>query len=211
MLPEDIDDYIPKIFDRDDSLNALISKINQLVSDTKSDIMGIGGLKDPSVIPSNFLTDIGDFLNAGILTTDSDREKCEKIATAVAGHKIRGSWTNDAKPKVDLVAAGDSQIFRSFDGDDWILTGDGLTPSAYYWASMGADGIDDDLGLALIGAGDEIEVAGNIYIDVDNSSLTAVEQESIRLVMLDLVPAYFKVHFGYLNVGGQFIEYFVMG
>ena len=78
-------------------------------------------------------------------------------------------------------------------------------------AAMGADGIDDELGISLIGSGLEVQVAGNIYIDVDNNSLTADEQESIRLDLLDIVPAYMYVHIGYENVSGQFIEYFVMG
>ena len=85
-----------------------------------------------------------------------------------------------------------------------------MTPTAYYWAALGADGIDDDLGISLIGSGLEIEVAGNIYIDVDNAVLTAGEQEQIRVAMLDIVPAYMKVHFGYLDGTGTFIEYFLM-
>ena len=211
MLPESIIDYIPEWYERDTKLNAFADKMDDIIQDLKNDTLGLNTLIDPVRIPAGLLENLGYYLNAGINPLDSEAIKRDKVAKAVQGHKKRGSFNFDAKPKIDSIASGNSEIIRSFDGDEWILVGDGLTPSAYYWATMGADGIDDDLGLSLIGAGDEIEVAGNIYIDVDNNSLTSDEQEQLRLDMVDIVPAYYKVHFGYVNVSGQFIEYFVMG
>ncbi len=211
MIPDNIDDYIPRFYKRDTKLNAYTSKFDSILEDLKNDTLGLNDLIDPMKIPAALISELGFLLNAGIQDQDSETDRRVKVATAVAAHKRRGSFNLDAKPKIDLICGGDSVIIRSFDKDDWILTGDGLTPSAYYWGAMGTDGIDDDLGISLIGEGTEIEVAGNIYIDVDNSSLSAADQTRLELEMQDIVPAYMYVHFGYVNISGQFIEYFVMG
>lgn len=210
MIPEDINLYIPKFYKRDTKLLAFITKFNSIIADLKSDTLGLNTLIDPHRIPAVLIAELGYYLNAGIKDQDSEAERRYKVATAVQGHKRRGSFNLDAKIKIDLICGGDSAIIRSFDKDDWILVGDGLTPAAYYWAAMGADGIDDDLGISLIGEGTEIEIWGNIYIDVDNAVLSAADQARLELEMQDIVPAYFWVHFGYLS-GTNFIEYFVMG
>ena len=210
MLFQTIDDYIPKFFERDTKLLSFISTVDSILDELKLETISLNDLIDPMKIPSGLLDNLGYYLSAGLVSTDSETIKRQKIATAIQGHKRRGSFNLDAKPKIDAIAAGDSVIIRSFDKDDWILVGDGLTPTAYYRAALGADGIDEDLGISLIGEGLEIEVAGNIYIDVDNMALTAGEQEQIRVAMLDIVPAYMKVHFGYLDGFGSFIEYFLM-
>ena len=211
MIPYDILDYIPKFYKRDTKLLNFASKFNSILNDSKSDTLNLNTLIDPMRIPAGLIKELGYLLNAGIQDQDSESERRVKVAEAVAAHKRRGSFNNDAKPKIDNICGGDSQIIRSFDKDDFILVGDGLTPSAYYWAALGADGIDDDLGISLIGAGDEIEVWGNIYIDVDNAALSAADQDKLELEMQDIVPAYFWVHFGYISGTGQFIEYFYMG
>lgn len=105
-----------------------------------------------------------------------------------------------------------ARIFRSYDQDDWILVGDGLTPAAFYWAALGADGVDDMLGIALIGKGDEIEVAGNIYIDCHKgvlvSTLTAAQiAQIVTELESDVAPAYMRIILGYINATGAFIEY----
>lgn len=211
MIPVDIDLYIPRFYKRDSKLLAFIAKFNSILADLKADTLGLNTLIDPHRIPAALIAELGYYLNAGIQDQDSEAERRYKVATAVQAHKRRGSFNLDAKLKIDLICSGDSQIIRSFDKDDWILVGDGLTPTAYYWAALGADGIDDDLGISLIGEGTEIEVWGNIYIDVDNAALAAADQTKLELAMQDIVPSYFYVHFGYINATGQFIEYFVMG
>lgn len=211
MLPESTDQYIYRFYKRDAKLLAFTSKLDSIIADLASDTLGLNDLIDPMKIPADLISELGTLLNAGIQAQDSETDRRIKVLDAVPSHKRRGSFNLDAKPKIDLICGGNSQIIRSFDLDDWILVGDGLTPSAYYWAAMGVDGIDDDLGISLIGEGTEIEVAGNIYIDVDNSTLSAADQARLELEMEDIVPAYMYVHFGYLNVSGQFIEYFLMG
>jgi len=211
MFPLPFINYIPQFYDRDTKLQAFSDKIDEIIQGIKDDLLGLNKFIDPMAAPSIILDKLGYFLNAGIQPYDDDNTKRIKIATTVQSHKNRGSFVNDAKPKIDAIAGGDSQIINAIGVDDWILVGDGLTPSSYYWAAMGSDGIDDGLGISLIGAGDEIEVAGNIYIDVDNAALTADEQDRIRLEMIDVVPAYYYVHIGYVDGAGQFNEYFVMG
>lgn len=174
-------------------------------------MLTLNSLNDPVKCKDEALTELGYQLSAGILNSDSEILKRIKIAKAIASHKLRSTFAYDVKIKIDLIALGDSVIYRAIDEDDWILCTDGTGPSVYYWSAMGCDGIDDDLGISLIGSGLEVEVAGNIYIDVDNAALSAADQARIALDIADSVPAYFKVHIGYENVGGQFIEYFCMG
>jgi len=211
MFPVPFVDYIPQFYERDDKLNAFADKMDSIIAGIKEDTLGLNDFIDPVKAPSVILDKLGYYLSAGIKAQDTDRQKRTKIATAIQGHKQRGSFTLDAKPKIDLIAGGDSQIIKSVGSDDWILVGDGTTPASYYYAAMGADGIDDELGIALIGEGTEIVIAGNVYIDVDNNSLSADDQDRINQELLDIVPVYYYVHVGYLDMSGAFVEYFVMG
>lgn len=181
--------------------------LQDIINETKE----LNNMYDPARTKAAVLNLLGEYLNAGLQDGDSEDIKRQKIYQAVATHKVRSTFEFDVKIKIDNIAGGDSVIFRAVDEDDFIFVGDGLTPSAYYWAALGADGIDDDLGPAFIGSGLEVEVAGNVYIDVDNNSLSSAEQDQIRLDIADSVPAYYYVHIGYVNISGQFIEYFVMG
>lgn len=205
-----IDDLIPVFYTRDAKLTAFTNKFQEIIDSIQTDIIDLNTLVDPLKINANFLTVLGNYLNAGINSSDDENTKRVKIAKAVQGHKVRGSWVFDAKPKIDAIAGGDAQLLSGTGTGEWMLVGDGETPSAYYWATLGGDGIDDELGLFLLGAGDEIEIAGNVYIDTDNNALTAEEQENIRLSLLDIVAAFYKVHVGYVDGSGLFVEYFVM-
>lgn len=204
MIKEFIN-YIPKFFNRDEKLTAFTDKHDSLIDETKQDIINFQNFRDP--VRTAFIEDMALFLNADILNTDSNRIKREKVSKAIQGHKQRGLWEADAKPKIDAIAGGDSEIFRAIDSGDWILFGGESTEMNNYWGTLGTDGIDDNLGLDLIGVGDEVEIAGNIYIDVDNDSLTTEEVEQIKLSLDDVVPAYYKVFLGYINLSGQFIVY----
>lgn len=93
----------------------------------------------------------------------------------------------------------------------WVVGGDGVSiPSASDWGSVGGDGIDDDLGLDLLGEGTEIEIAGNIYINVDNDSLTLAQIEQLDIEVLDECPAYYRLFLGYLDSFGNFVTYTVI-
>lgn len=210
-LPIPFIDYIPAGFTRDTKLIAFADEVDKVLNAILDETKELDNLFDPARTKAVVLDALGEYINAGVNDNDSEGIKRLKIYQAVASHKVRGTFIYDVKPKIDNIAGGDSVIFRAIDEDDFIFVGDGLTPSAYYWAALGCDGIDDGLGPSFIGSGMEIEVAGNVYIDVDNNALTAAEQTAIELDISDSVPGYFYVHIGYVNVGGQFIEYFVMG
>lgn len=204
---KDIDKYVPLFFDREEKLQAFINEWNKITAGIKDDVITLNDIFFIEKVPAVMLEPIGVYFNAGLNANDTDRQKRQKIVNAIAGHKLRSSFNLDVKFKIDIVAGGDSKIIRSFDKDDWILVGDGLTPPAFYWAALGTDGIDDQLGISLIGAGDEIELAGTIYIDTDNDSLTNAELDQIELNLNDTMPAYYRVFLGYINISGQFIIY----
>jgi len=211
MLPTPFDEFVLKGFTRDAKLTAFVAEMDNVLNAILDETKELNNMFDPVRTKAIILDGLGEFLNAGISDGDTEDIKRRKIYQAVASHKVRSTFTFDVKPKIDDIAGGDSVIFRAIDQDDFIFVGDGLTPSAYYWAALGCDGIDTDLGPAFIGSGLEVEVAGNVYIDVDNNALTADEQAQIELDISDSVPAYYYVHIGYVNISGQFVEYFVMG
>lgn len=212
MLPLPFEKYIPKFFKRDKKLIAFADKMDELINSFKTDTLGINDIIDPVKCPSILLDELGYFLNAGIKPFDNESQKRLKIATAIQAHKKRGSFKYDAKPKIDAIAGGDSQILTARIGDDWILVGDTLTENSNnYWASMGIDGIDDNLGISMIGEGTEIEIAGNIYINVDSSSLTTDQiNQIIDELKDDIAPAYYKIFIGYLDLSNNFILYTII-
>lgn len=255
MLPVPFEKFIPSFFTRDKKLIAMADKIDSNLNDWKTNVTDLNKIIDPPRIQEILLNDIGNYLSAGILDTDSSRTKREKIRGAVAAHKKRGLWEEDAKPRIDSIAGGDSQIAKATESADWILFGNEEDDIDNHWGTLGTEETDTSefvfdsttdfilveasdtsfngtlgtdnigeygadlmgsqagamgdtqLGLDLIGAGDEIEIAGNIYIDVDNSILTFNEVEEIKLSLIDVVPAYYMVFLGYFNNAGQFIIY----
>ena len=206
MLPIPFIDYIPKFFNRDNKLTAMSDKSDEHLEEWKSDIKEIDTFKDAIRIDSNLINELGFLLSAGIKNQDSLRTKKEKVYKAIMGHKLRGTWNDDAKPKVDAIAGGDSQIVQVIGADDFVLIGDGNTPSGYFWSVLGGDGVATDYGIRLVGEGDENVLKGIILIDTDNSGLTVDEVEQIKLDLEDVVPAYFIVKLGYVS-GGIFVEY----
>ena len=210
MLPESFESFIPKFYTRDAKLTAFADKMDSIIADLKSDTLGLNDLITPEKIPADLIVELGYLLNAGINEQDDERTRRQKVQGAVDGHKQRGSFSLDAKPKIDNIAGGNSVIITGTNEDDAIIPGDGLTPAAAYWSAIGADGIDDELGFVILTDGTEIYIAGNVYIDVDNAALGAADQAELELEMQDIVPAYYFVHFGHI-VAGDFVEYFVMG
>lgn len=212
MLPIPFIKYIPKFFKRDQKLTAYADKMDDIMLGLKSDTLGINDVVDPYKIPANLVDEQGYYLNSGIKSEDTERQKRVKNSSAVQGHKKRGSFKFDVKPKIDNIAGGDSKIIRGVTGDDFIIVGDGNTPDDYYWSVMGIDGIDLDQGISVIGSGDEIEIAGNIYIDVDNDSLTQEQLDKIILELEDdIAPSYYRIFLGYVDGDGNFEVYDTIG
>jgi len=215
MLPYPVSDHVPKIL-RDvlsssPDGQALVDKLDEYILEWSDEILEMQYFKLPERCPAKLLNELGYMVGANILSDDSERTKRIKIYSAIAGHKLRGSWTQDAKKKIDAIALGDSQIFSPTTTADWVLLGGESSEPDNYWSSMGVDGIDDLLGIDLLGGFDEATEPGNIYIDVDNDSLTAAEVDKLVLELEeDVVPSYFRVVLGYLDGGGNFIEYVTM-
>lgn len=214
MLPIPLEDYIPDILRNNptDTGDAFLSKNDSLLIELRDEIFELYYLKVVARCPEWLLEELGAWLNANLNNIDSEDTKRQKIASAIATHKVRGSWTDDVKLRIDSITGYDSAIITEVGGSDWILTGDGETPSAYYWGSMGADGVDADLGLDLIGSGEEIEIPWNRYINchvgITVSTLSsAVIDQIVAEIKDDEVPAYMRVFLGYVDGSGDFQLY----
>lgn len=216
MLPLPFEEFIPKQLseDIDDKGQAFIDKVDSLIREMSDEILEMYWFKLAERCPSDFLEELGFWLNAGLFQTDSELTKRRKIKEAVVGHKRRGSWNNDAKPKVDSITGYDAAIFRSVDSDDSIEMGQLSTEDdTLYWSTeSGKDGSDDDLGTWEVGDFTEYVVAGNISIDchegVHTAVLTSAQIEQIVVELeFDIVPGYMDIYLGYIDTTGAFIVY----
>jgi hypothetical protein len=204
LRPVPFKDYIPRIYWDDPQTDALAAEIDADLTEWFDDIRDLERLRDPARIPASLIEELGDLLNAGLQSFNSDRIRREKVYTAIQGHKRRGSWELDAKTKVDAIAGGDSSLFSGI-ADGWWVLADGTEPSSYYWSAFGVESEEGFDGIILTGVGDEAIFPGNIRIDTDNSGLTASEIAQLKIELADVVPSYFRVILGY--VSGGFIEY----
>lgn len=214
MLPIPLLKYIPKVFadkSRSDTV-AMCTEADRQLALWLVDIQNLYYLQDVDRCPAKFLDQLGYIVNAGIKNTDSETIKRQKIYTAIQTHKIRGSWEDDAKLRIDAITGLDAVIYRGYEADDWILCGDGVVEVDTMLALLG-EGVDADyLGMSLLGEGTEIEIAGNIYINchdgVTSSTLTAAQIAAIvDEISTDVVPAYMRVYLGYIDTTGAFIVY----
>ncbi len=204
MIP--FEKYIPKFFTRDNKLLAMSNKIDENLISWKTDVIGLKNNINPVMIDSKYINELGYLVNAGILPQDSDFTKRNKVATAIKTHKNRGTWIDDVKLKIDASVGEDSKLVSIVGSDEWIMSGDGGTPTSYFWSILGGDGITDDYGIRLIGESTEEIFKGVVLIDVDSSTLTADEVENLKLNIEDSVPAYFIIYLGYIS-GGSFVKY----
>lgn len=212
MLPIPSFRFWPKIFQGDPRTASTAAKMDTHLTAWGKDTLGLRRLIRPDECPSIFLGVFGYMLNAGILPLDSDQVKRRKIRDAIATHKIRGSWANDAKKRIDNITGLNAVIVTQTGLDDWILCGDGTEPPAFYWAALGVDGIDYGLGISLIGEGTEIEVAGNIYINlhygITTPVLTAAQiAQIVQELSTDVAAAYYIIYLGYVDGAGMFQIY----
>lgn len=229
MLLKPFEAYIPKFFTRDDKLTAFADKMDELIDDTSQEIIGLSTFIDPVRMPSIILNDMGDYLNAGILNTDTERTKRQKITNAVESHKLRGTWRFDVKSTIDSIIGDDAKLLGSSgDSSDFIVLGQESDDPDFYWGTIGIDGIDDDLGVDVVGEGNELVLAGIFLIDVgigansliqkvtsigenkvtsigENKVTYTVDVDSLKLALEDKIPDYFRVFLGYTDNGGTFI------
>jgi len=204
MLPKfsrDIPELLKKTATSDLSAVALIAKSDTHIADWKKEITEMAFLKLSERCPFHLLGELGYMLSAGMLEFDSETAKRIKIFSAIKRHKTRGSWENDAKAIVDAIAGGNSNLVSSYFEGEWILYGKELGDPIDYAATMGKDGIDDDLGIDLIGRdGTEPDIKGIVGIDCDNDSLTADEIEALVInLRYDILPVYMRIILGYFD------------
>lgn len=210
MLPISFIKYLPDpLFENiDDAGQDLIDFIDNFMIEILDSILGIWYFSQPEQTAQITIEHWEQYLNIVNRSSKTIRQKRQQIQSAVAGHKKRGLWQDSVKIIIDIIAGGDSQILSDGTGSDWILTGDGRTPDTYYWATFGVDGIDEELGMDFIGEGTEVEIAGNIYIDVDNNALTTEQiSQLVAELSTDVAPAYYRLFLGYINISDEFITY----
>lgn len=202
MLPDDIKEVFPDILIENMNADgqALVDKLNEYITDWKAEIVLLQYINNPVLCPVIMLDDLGYQLAAGILPSDTERQKRVKIWNAIISHKKRSLWEDNVKIVIDEITGLSANLWVATGGDDSIFVGDSTTPSSFYWASMGCDGIDDELGEALIGDGTEIEIAGNIYIDLGGNISIAILDQIEENINGDnpIIPAYFVIYLGYV-------------
>jgi hypothetical protein len=213
MLPLPVIKFFPKLYRSDPLAIKTANKVESDITTWKGLIDRVKRHFRPDECPDVLVNELSYFLEADTLPGDSIQTRRIKVYNAVRNHKKRGLFQDDVKIKIDAITmlSPGSRIIRSTGTGDWIIVGDGTTPTDFYWAVLGVDGIDDDYGLDLIGDGTENEISGNIYIDchegVTTPVLTADEIESIKLTIDDSVAAYFRVRLGYIDGTGAFVTY----
>lgn len=214
MLPSTIQDTIPKLHKDNlgSSGNAFVNKFDSILSDLKNDVKRFSFLRNLEKIEPEFIDELNFLLAAGFKQTDTIQLKRQKLESAIRTHKKRGRWSVHVKILIDNITGLDAVLLKAIGNDDWIMTGDGTTPASFFWGTMGGDGIDDDLGLALVGAGTEIEFQGNIFINAhDGITVATLTTEQVDQIVNDLkddiAPAYFVVHIGFVNTDGVFEDY----
>lgn len=220
MLPIPFEDNIPvllrKALTTDDAGRALADWWDEKYAELKKEILDMQYFKRADMCPSAFLDTLGNMLAAGINQGDSDYTKRYKILKAIEGHKLRSTWTSDAKNRIDAITGYDAAIYSVQDNDDSIELAQQASDPDFYWSTEAAkDGTDNELGTWEVGDFTEYVISGNIYINCHEGVTTAVLSAAViaQIVAdleMDVAPAYMAVYLGYVNTLDQFIVYDVI-
>ena len=97
MLP--FEKYIPKVLQEnlDNYGQAFIDYVDNLFTLVKKETIDLKYFYTAELIPDVFLDTIGSQFAAGILSSDTEKQKRIKILNAIAGHKKRSLWEDDIK------------------------------------------------------------------------------------------------------------------
>lgn len=217
MLPVPFKNYIPDVYvetyENDEKMQALCTFMDNLLSSLKEDILNIVNLQNIFQCPEKFLSYLDFWLNAGILDSDTERQKRNKIFYAISTHKNRGLWEEDVKIRIDTITGYDADVFSSTDNTNSVELANQTSDPDYYWSSESANaGLDENLGTWEIGFFNEYILAAIIAINCHVGIYTAVLSSSIIEQIVsdlekDFIPAYFTIQLGYENSDGQFIQY----
>lgn len=207
MIPVPFLKRIPKLFQTDSKAINMATKIDANLLTWKQETTTIEWIRRCDQCPAVLLDELGALLNAGLKNEDGDATKRKKVCEAILNHKNRGTWDDDAKLRIQAITGIEPELFNNVDNDDWIWLGKEADDPDRYWATWGTDGVDDDLGIWVVGDFTEYVISGNIYIDLKTSTLTAEEIEQIKNELsTDVVPAYYVIYLGYI-AGGVFVVY----
>jgi len=195
MIPKKIINFIPDSLSENLDKNglALIEFLDEFNLNILNDILSIWYNKYPEKAKEIILDSLGKYLEAEIKSNDSIKQKRIKIVNAVKRHKLRGTWENDIKIRIDSITGKSSSLVKNttvFESDDSILISDNNIDNDFY-NTLGTDGTNE-FGIYLPG--------GEINSDV-NILINKIKQE-----LLDSVPAYFVIYLGYTNDDGNFIS-----
>jgi hypothetical protein len=207
-LPTPFLEYIPRVYQRnpDAATLALSTLMDALMAEWKAEALSFVEIRDAVRCPAGMLDEFGAMIAASVKEGDSENTKRIKIANAIMTHKKRGQWEYDAKIRIDAITGDSASLVSNVLTDQWITCG--INPgSAYYWGTLGADGTDDDMGMYLTANGTEMEISGNIYIDLGGSGYASLIPRIVDEIKTDICPAYMRVYLGYLGSAGEFVQY----
>lgn len=228
MIDNGIDKYIPKVLkdNIDASGQALIDYVNDLIEDIKEECLGLAKLQTADEAPASLLDNLGYTYAAELSQKDTETQKRVKILLAVQGHKFRGTWSFDIKPKVDNESGLDATLFKNEDNRKRCWYGTGGEYKGYYWAGE----FTAINGKTWFG-NNEVELAGVVYIDIGSiimiytdsnaviytnsagviynkasyaSDYSAGFLQNIVNAIKNNIPAYFKVYIGFSNGSNKF-------
>lgn len=216
MLPIPFKLYIPKLLSQnlpsDEGGQALVEKVDIHLIEWLTELRDLRWLHDPLRCPAVVLDVLGAMISANIKSYDTERIKRKKIATAVAGHKKRGTWQYDIKTKIDAITGTDSELIRNLDSGVWVVMCQEIDDPSYYWGVVRAeDGTPEDENAGLIIEDETMNLLtlGIIYINtkMDGSPESEAIIDKVKVeIQDDFTPAYMKIILGYHN-GSAFVPY----
>lgn len=207
--------YFPPELQGDLEGQALASAIDRALGGIQGDVVNMRDLFVPEACPPQLLDELAATVKADTNLSDPTSMKRRKIATAIKGHKSRGLWAPSVKPFIDSIvvpwgSTGCKQYTSIASSSAWLIKGNTVNDIPNNMGVLGDDGIND-WGLTLIGAGNEVEISGNIYIDLGISTLSASQINMLVASLVnDFIPPYFRVTLGYVQ-GGNFNFYVQIG
>ena len=146
MLPKNMFNYLPDPLaeNLDKSGKALIDYIDSFCLIIKEDILSIWYVKYPEKAKEVTLNSFGEYLAVDIKDSDTAIQKRQKIANAIKGHKLRGTWKFDIKILIDSITGKNSSLVKAttvFTQDDSIIVKDNSEENSLY-STIGTDGIN---------------------------------------------------------------------
>jgi hypothetical protein len=210
IIPKPFKKYIPKLFHSDSKTDNLANKADSQIQAWFKDAVDIQRLFRPDETKSSVLPYLNDYIYADFKTGDDDKTKRQKLQDAITFHKTRTLWSEDMRDDIGTITGTTPLLYKisEADSDDWIELGNLSTDPTTYWGTEGKDdGTDDKLGKLELGVGLEVEIAGNIYIDLVDTGLTPTVVQAVKAYIEDdRDPAYYIIHLGYVS-GGVWTDY----